>query len=73
MIDLKTNYLGLKLKNPIILGASNLVNNLDNVKRAEDKGIAAIVYKSLFEEQMAPVYKGCPNRHHSILHRSFSS
>lgn len=52
MIDLKTKYLGLDLKNPIILGASNLVNNLDNVKRAEDNGVAAIVYKSLFEEQI---------------------
>jgi dihydroorotate dehydrogenase (fumarate) len=52
MIDLKTNYLGLELKNPVILGASNLVNNLDNVKRAEDNGVAAIVYKSLFEEQI---------------------
>jgi dihydroorotate dehydrogenase (fumarate) len=52
MSDLKTNYLGLELKNPIILGASNLVNNLDNVKRAEENGVAAIVYKSLFEEQI---------------------
>ena len=52
MVDLKTNYLGIELKNPIILGASNLVNNLDNVKRAEEKGVAAIVYKSLFEEQI---------------------
>ncbi|HBH49334.1 MAG TPA: dihydroorotate dehydrogenase [Bacteroidales bacterium] len=51
-MDLKTNYLGLELKNPVILGASNLVNNLDNVKRAEDNGVAAIVYKSLFEEQI---------------------
>jgi len=52
MIDLKTNYLGIQLKNPVILGACNLVNNLDNVKRAEEKGVAAIVYKSLFEEQI---------------------
>lgn len=52
MIDLKTNYLGIELKNPIVLGASNLVNNLDNVKRAEASGVAAIVYKSLFEEQI---------------------
>jgi dihydroorotate dehydrogenase (fumarate) len=52
MIDLKTNYLGIQLKNPVILGACNLVNNLDNVKLAEEKGVAAIVYKSLFEEQI---------------------
>jgi dihydroorotate dehydrogenase (fumarate) len=52
MVDLKTKYLGLELKNPIILGASNLVSKIDNLKRAEDAGAAAIVYKSLFEEQI---------------------
>lgn len=52
MVDLKTKYLGIDLKNPIIIGASNLVTNLDNVKRAEQAGAAAIVYKSLFEEQI---------------------
>lgn len=52
MIDLKTNYIGLELKNPIILGASNLVNKIENIKLAEERGVAAIVYKSLFEEQI---------------------
>ena len=52
MADLKTKYLGIPLKNPVILGASNLVTNLDNIKRAEDAGVSAIVYKSLFEEQV---------------------
>lgn len=52
MVDLKTKYLGLELRNPVILGASNLVTNLDNVKKAEDAGIGAVVYKSLFEEQI---------------------
>jgi dihydroorotate dehydrogenase (fumarate) len=52
MVDLKTKYLGLELKNPVILGASNLVTKLDNLKRAEDAGASAIVYKSLFEEQI---------------------
>ena len=52
MADLKTTYLGLELKNPIIAGASNLVSNLDNLKRMEDAGAAAIVYKTLFEEQI---------------------
>jgi dihydroorotate dehydrogenase (fumarate) len=52
MIDLKTTYLGLDLKNPVILGASNLVTKIDNLKRAEEAGAAAIVYKSLFEEQI---------------------
>ena len=52
MVDLKSKYLGLELKNPIILGASNLVTKTDNIKRAEQAGAAAIVYKSLFEEQI---------------------
>ncbi len=51
-MDLKTNYLGLELKNPIIIGASNLVKDLNILKRLEDAGASAIVYKSLFEEQI---------------------
>ena len=52
MVDLKTTYLGLKLKNPIIVGASNLMLDLKNIKKMEKAGAAAIVYKSLFEEQI---------------------
>jgi len=52
MANLKTKYLGIELKNPIIAGASNLVSNPDNLKKLEDAGAAAIVYKSLFEEQI---------------------
>ncbi len=52
MANLKTEYLGMELKNPIILGASNLVNNLENIKKAEKAGAAAVVFKSLFEEQI---------------------
>lgn len=52
MTDLKTSYLGLELKNPIIVGACNLVNDMSIVKKLEDAGASAIVYKSLFEEQI---------------------
>lgn len=52
MANLTTKHMGISLKNPIILGASNLVGDIDNLKKAEDAGIAAIVYKSLFEEQI---------------------
>lgn len=52
MTDLKTSYMGLELKNPVIAGASNLMLDMDNVKRMEEAGAAAIVYKSLFEEQI---------------------
>ena len=52
MMNLKTTYLGLELKNPIIVGASDLVSDVKNLKAAEEAGAAAIVYKSLFEEQI---------------------
>jgi len=51
-MDLKTNYMGIELKNPIIVGASNLVTDIEMAKKLEDAGAAAIVYKSLFEEQI---------------------
>jgi len=52
MADLTTKYMGINLKNPIIVGASNLVKDLDNLKKLEEAGAAAIVYKTLFEEQI---------------------
>ncbi len=52
MADLSTTYLGLELKNPIIVGACNLVMDMDALGRIEEAGAAAIVYKSLFEEQI---------------------
>jgi dihydroorotate dehydrogenase (fumarate) len=52
MANLTTTHLGISIKNPLILGASNLVNNIDNLKKAEDAGIAAVIYRSLFEEQI---------------------
>ncbi|MFZ4414705.1 MAG: dihydroorotate dehydrogenase-like protein [Bacteroidales bacterium] len=52
MANLSVKYLGLELKNPIIVGASNIVDDIDNLKRLEDAGASAIVYKSLFEEQI---------------------
>jgi dihydroorotate dehydrogenase (fumarate) len=52
MADLSTTYMGIKLKNPLILGASNLVTKTDVIKQVEEAGIGAIVYRSLFEEQI---------------------
>ena len=51
-MNLTTKYLGLELKNPLMPGASPLVDNIDNVKRLEDAGAAAIVMHSLFAEQI---------------------
>jgi dihydroorotate dehydrogenase (fumarate) len=52
MSRLKTTYLGLDLKNPLIMGACNLTLDMDTAKKIEDAGAAAIVFKSLFEEQI---------------------
>lgn len=51
-MDLSTNYLGLRLKHPIMPGASPLAHDLGSVKQLEDAGAAAIVLPSLFEEQI---------------------
>jgi dihydroorotate dehydrogenase (fumarate) len=51
-MDLSTTYLGLRLKNPVMPGASPLGDKLDKVRRLEDAGAAAIVMHSLFEEQI---------------------
>ncbi len=52
MTKLKTTYMGLELKNPVIVGASNLVTNTEKLKQLEKAGAAAVVFKSLFEEQI---------------------
>lgn len=52
MTDLKTSYLGLPLKNPIVASASPLSKKIDNIRRLEDAGAAAVVLYSLFEEQI---------------------
>jgi len=52
MLDLTTTYLGLKLKNPLVASPSPLSEKVENVKRMEEAGIAAVVMYSLFEEQI---------------------
>lgn len=51
-MDLSSRYLGLRLKNPLVASASPLSESLDDAKRLEDAGAAAIVASSLFEEQI---------------------
>ena len=50
--ELRSWYLGLDLRNPIVAAASPMTSSLDNLKRLEDAGIAAVVLPSLFEEQI---------------------
>ncbi|MHB1214499.1 MAG: dihydroorotate dehydrogenase-like protein [Thiobacillus sp.] len=52
MIDLSTDYLGLKLKNPLVPSASPLSRDIDTALRLEDAGAAALVMYSLFEEEL---------------------
>ncbi len=51
-MDLSTKWLGLRLENPLVLGASPVADDLDAVRRAVDAGAAAVVMRSLFEEQI---------------------
>lgn len=52
MTNLKTNYLGIEIKNPIVVGASNLSTDIKTLRKLQEAGAGAIVYKSLFEEQI---------------------
>ena len=53
MVDLTTNYLGLKLKNPLVASAAQPISDkVEKVKKLEEAGIAAVVMYSLFEEQI---------------------
>src|SRR6266545_4221818 len=53
-MKLATTYLGYKLRTPLVPSASPLSEKLDNIKRMEDAGAAAVVFHSLFEEQLRP-------------------
>jgi dihydroorotate dehydrogenase (fumarate) len=52
MTDLSTSYLGLTLRSPLVASASPLCEAIDNIRRMEDAGAAAVVLHSLFEEQI---------------------
>ena len=52
MTELKTSYMGIELKNPLIVGASKLTADINLLKKLEEEGAAAIVTASLFEEQI---------------------
>lgn len=51
-MNLKTSYLGLELKNPLVPSAGPLSKDVDSIKQMEDAGAAAVVLYSLFEEQI---------------------
>jgi len=52
MIDLRTTYLGLQLRTPLVASASPLSQEIDSIHQLEDAGASAVVLYSLFEEQL---------------------
>jgi dihydroorotate dehydrogenase (fumarate) len=64
-MNLDTTYLGLKLCSPLVPSASPLSEDLDNLKRMEDAGASAIVFHSLFEEQ---IRHETQTLHHHLTH-----
>ena len=52
MADLTTNYMGLILKNPVVAGSSGWTSTVGQIKELETNGAAAVVLKSIFEEEI---------------------
>lgn len=52
MGSLVTNYMGLELKNPIVVGSCGLTGDVEKIKKIEQNGAAAVVLKSIFEDQI---------------------
>lgn len=63
-MKLATPYLGFKLRTPLVPSASPLSENIDNIRRMEDAGASAVVFHSLFEEQLG--------RERHILRQAFA-
>ncbi|MDG5798779.1 dihydroorotate dehydrogenase-like protein [Marinilabiliaceae bacterium ANBcel2] len=57
MADITTKYCGLDLKNPFIVGSSGLTSGVDSINRLAKSGAAAVVLKSVFEEEILLEYK----------------
>lgn len=68
-MNLTTSYLGMKLRTPLVPSASPLSENLDNIKRMEDAGAAAVVLHSLFEEH---TIHESTQLHHRLAHEAES-
>jgi dihydroorotate dehydrogenase (fumarate) len=69
-MDLTTSYLGLKLRTPLVVAASPLSAEIDNLKRMEDSGASAVVLHSFFEEQL---HQDCLELNRNLEQGTFSS
>jgi dihydroorotate dehydrogenase (fumarate) len=70
MIDLATRYLDLELRSPLVMSASPLSEEIDNLRRAEDAGAGAVVLHSLFEEQ---VLVESHDLDHNLSHHAYAT
>ena len=69
-MDLTTTYLGLRLRNPLVMSACGpLSEDIGNLRRAEDAGVGAVVLYSLFEEQLR---RDTHELHHHLEHGTHS-
>lgn len=51
-MDTTTNFMGLKIKSPVVVGSCGLTSDLDTLKKIEQAGAGAVILKSVFEEQI---------------------
>jgi dihydroorotate dehydrogenase (fumarate) len=58
MTDLSTTYMGLRLRNPIVVASCSLTKTSEGVSRCAEAGAGAVVLKSLFEEQIEAEIEG---------------
>lgn len=70
MINLACNYMGLKLRNPLIVGSSGLTNAVENIVEIERNGAGAVVLKSLFEEQISNASNNITSRGTALYQES---
>lgn len=69
MADLSTTYMGLKLKNPVIVSSCGLTGKMATLKACADAGAGAVVLKSIFEEQIQAEVAGLMQQsEHALMH-----
>lgn len=73
MADLKCRYMGLELRNPIIIASSPLTGTIEGLKKCEEAGAGAVVLKSIFEEQIEKTVADDIDRNYEFLHSDFAS
>lgn len=75
MANLKTNFFGLELKTPVIIGSAGLSNSVEKIKLLADNGAGAVVLKSVFEEEIYNEYQVEYDKqavdHHNLEHLDY--